>query len=193
MSRKPARIRAPRRSGTHLPITTPQPATPQPAALQTTESQTAESQTTESQVTESQVTESPITQPENMKLRTPDSQTSLPRLLTALNQSWAWLRQQRTLQRLHPRSRRLQVHETVQLGEKRFVSILRVDGEQFLIGGSPTGISLLAALEPDHPTVLRAEPGGIRGPAQPSSFASVFDTATRHSASRGTAERQACA
>jgi hypothetical protein len=44
-------------------------------------------------------------------------------------------------------SRRLRIAETVSLGEKRFVSILRVDGEHFLIGGSQSNIVLLAKLE----------------------------------------------
>lgn len=44
-------------------------------------------------------------------------------------------------------SRRLRVAETLSLGEKRFVSILHVDGEQFLVGGSPSSITLLAKLE----------------------------------------------
>jgi len=43
--------------------------------------------------------------------------------------------------------RRLRVAETVSFGEKRFVSILQVDGEQFLVGGSPSNIVLLAKLE----------------------------------------------
>jgi flagellar biogenesis protein FliO len=46
----------------------------------------------------------------------------------------------------------LRVHETVSLGEKRFVALLSVEGREFLIGGGPTGVSLLAqlgtALEP---------------------------------------------
>lgn len=46
-------------------------------------------------------------------------------------------------------SRRLTVSETVSLGEKRFVSILCVDGEQFLVGGSSSNIVLLAKLEKD--------------------------------------------
>jgi flagellar biogenesis protein FliO len=41
----------------------------------------------------------------------------------------------------------LKVAETVSLGEKRFVTILQVDGEQFLVGGSPSNIVLLARLE----------------------------------------------
>jgi flagellar biogenesis protein FliO len=43
--------------------------------------------------------------------------------------------------------RRLRVAETVSLGDKRFVSILQVDGEQFLVGGSQSNIVLLAQLE----------------------------------------------
>ncbi len=63
-----------------------------------------------------------------------------------LRQVGAWLRQQPVLQ---PRLRRLQVQETVQLGDKRFVSILRVDGQQFLIGGGAAGVTLLAQMQPE--------------------------------------------
>jgi hypothetical protein len=44
-------------------------------------------------------------------------------------------------------TKRLRVAETVSLGEKRFVAILRVDGCEFLIGGGTSGISLLAQVE----------------------------------------------
>lgn len=49
-------------------------------------------------------------------------------------------------------SRRLRLLETVTLGEKRFVSILQVDGEQFLLGGSGSALTVLARLEqpPSH-------------------------------------------
>jgi hypothetical protein len=53
----------------------------------------------------------------------------------------------------------LKIAETVSLGEKRFVSILEVDGEQFLVGGSPANIVLLARLEPKAET-YRVEPFG---------------------------------
>jgi hypothetical protein len=43
--------------------------------------------------------------------------------------------------------KQLQVVETVQLGEKRFVTILQAEGRRFLIGGGPQGVSLLTALE----------------------------------------------
>lgn len=42
---------------------------------------------------------------------------------------------------------RLSVEETLALGDKRFVSILRADEDKFLIAMSPTGITLLARLD----------------------------------------------
>ena len=43
------------------------------------------------------------------------------------------------------------------LGEKRFVAIVQVDGEQFLLGGSATQVALLAKLEvPSAPPVSEA-------------------------------------
>jgi flagellar biogenesis protein FliO len=44
-------------------------------------------------------------------------------------------------------SRRLKVVETVSLGEKRFVSILNIDGEEFLLGGSASSVVVLAKLD----------------------------------------------
>ena len=70
-------------------------------------------------------------------------------LLLSMRNMWRGLSGSRGLRLLQTRSRRLQVQETVQLGEKRFVAILRVDGEQFLIGGSAATVSLLASLKPE--------------------------------------------
>ena len=36
--------------------------------------------------------------------------------------------------------------ETVSLGEKRFVAVIQIDGSQYLIGGGPTNVALLAKL-----------------------------------------------
>ena len=65
----------------------------------------------------------------------------------ALLQAWKWLTRcgRGVLVRGVPR--RLKVAETVSLGEKRFISILQVDGEQFLVGGSASNVVLLARLE----------------------------------------------
>jgi flagellar biogenesis protein FliO len=54
-------------------------------------------------------------------------------------------------------SRRLRVVETVSLGEKRFVSILHIDGEEFLLGGSASSLVVLAKLDA---AVAAAEPFG---------------------------------
>jgi Flagellar biosynthesis protein, FliO len=44
-------------------------------------------------------------------------------------------------------TRRLRLAETLALGEKQFVSIVEVDGEQFLLGSSATSLVLLAKLD----------------------------------------------
>jgi flagellar biogenesis protein FliO len=43
--------------------------------------------------------------------------------------------------------RRLKVTETVSLGEKRFVAVIQVDGNQYLVGGGATNVALLAQLK----------------------------------------------
>ena len=109
-------------------------------------------------------------------------------------------RNSRHLRLLQGRDRRLQVQDTVQLGEKRFAAVLRVDGERFLIGGGTGGISLLAKLagETALPTLatvqidpvqiesLQIEPlpiltandspfaSPIAAATEPSSFSAVF-------------------
>jgi flagellar biogenesis protein FliO len=44
----------------------------------------------------------------------------------------------------------MRVTENVPLGEKRFVALVTVDGREFLIGGGPSGVSLLSQLEPGN-------------------------------------------
>lgn len=48
--------------------------------------------------------------------------------------------------RLMP-EKKLHVLETVSLGERRFVTILQVEGRKFLIGGSSSNVSMLASLD----------------------------------------------
>lgn len=43
---------------------------------------------------------------------------------------------------------RLRIEETLALGDRRYVSILRAEEERFLIALAPTGITLLSRLEP---------------------------------------------
>lgn len=75
---------------------------------------------------------------------TPGLQPQWKQLGAFLQSAWKWMDQSYTRQRL---SKRLKIAETVSLGEKRFVSILQVDGAQFLIGGTANSISLLATME----------------------------------------------
>ncbi len=50
---------------------------------------------------------------------------------------------------------KLRVEETLALGDRRFVSILEVEGERFLLALTPQSISLLSRLDPGD----RGEPG----------------------------------
>lgn len=52
---------------------------------------------------------------------------------------------------------RLRVEETLALGDRRFVSILKVDEERFLIALSPQGVSLMTRLD----SVEAGGPGGF--------------------------------
>lgn len=61
-----------------------------------------------------------------------------------LNPIVSWVRARRT-QATQPN--RLRVSETVSLGEKRFVSVLHVDGRRYLIGGSASNVALLTQLD----------------------------------------------
>lgn len=92
--------------------------------------------------------------------------------------AWRWLTRYSRGVLVRGLPRRLRVAETVSLGDKRFVSILQVDGEQFLVGGSSSNVVLLAKLE------TKAEAAGE------SSFESVFSRigADVGAVSRGSAE-----
>ncbi len=65
-------------------------------------------------------------------------------LLQVLANGWNWLQQRLKTQQA---KKRLRVCETVSLGEKRFIAVVQVDGEQFLVGGSSSSVSTLAHLE----------------------------------------------
>jgi hypothetical protein len=54
----------------------------------------------------------------------------------------------------------LRIQETLALGERRFVSILHVDGRRYLIGGTASNVSLLASLDaaPAPSVAIQATP-----------------------------------
>ena len=57
-----------------------------------------------------------------------------------LSRSVRWLQQRGSSKK------RLHMIETVSLGEKRFVALVKVDGREFLLGGAPSSVGMLADL-----------------------------------------------
>lgn len=66
------------------------------------------------------------------------------RAKASISHSWKYIR---TQQVARSSCKRLQVAETVSLGEKRFVAVIRVDGREFLVGGGATNVALLTQLD----------------------------------------------
>lgn len=72
-----------------------------------------------------------------------DSSRGGSRLQVALKAARGWLRKIQIRQN----NKRLRVCETVPLGERRFIAVIQVDNKQFLVGGAPNSVSLLAQLD----------------------------------------------
>jgi hypothetical protein len=68
----------------------------------------------------------------------------------ALTQAWLWMHAKYA----QTATKRLRLAETLQLGEKRFVALVSVEGREFLIGGGTSGVSLLAQLGPRPESAL---------------------------------------
>ncbi len=79
---------------------------------------------------------------------------SLGTILDCLTAVYNWASQQL---KSHQTKKRLRVCETVSLGEKRFVAVVEIDGEQFLVGGAAGSVATLARLEksPEFSEVLQ--------------------------------------
>ncbi len=70
----------------------------------------------------------------------------LDNALQAALRLWRWIQLRRQVQLA---SKRLCVCETVSLGEKRFVAIVKADGRCFLVGGAGSSVGLLVPLSGD--------------------------------------------
>jgi hypothetical protein len=68
-------------------------------------------------------------------------------MLHWLAETWNWARKQLGSRQSR---KRLRVCESVSLGEKRFVAVIEVDGEQFLVGGASSSVATLARLGPSQ-------------------------------------------
>jgi flagellar biogenesis protein FliO len=79
----------------------------------------------------------------------PDKPHSFPRdwSQTLLVRTWSILKWIVLRAKAQHARKNLRVCETVSLGEKRFVAIVQVDEERFLIGGSSSAVSLLTRLQ----------------------------------------------
>jgi hypothetical protein len=60
-----------------------------------------------------------------------------------LLRAWSWINRKYALSA----TKQLRVAETVSLGDKRFVAVVHVAGQKFLIGGGAQGVSLLTQLD----------------------------------------------
>lgn len=74
--------------------------------------------------------------------------------MARLHTAWRWLEVKRSQQIA---SKRLRVAETISLGDKRTISIVSVDGAQYLIGSSSGGVQLLTKLDPTTEQASRTE------------------------------------
>jgi hypothetical protein len=79
---------------------------------------------------------------EPVKEAEPKSAPPQPLANGLLTRGWAWLKKNNKF----AVTKQLRVAETVSLGDKRFVSVIQVDGQKFLIGGGSSGITLLTQL-----------------------------------------------
>jgi Flagellar biosynthesis protein, FliO len=87
----------------------------------------------------------------------------LKTLLHGFASAWSWMRQQVKTRRTR---KRLVVCETVSLGEKRFVAVVEVDGEQFLLGGASSSVTAIARLGPPQRVSGVLDPLWEQDPAQ---------------------------
>jgi flagellar biogenesis protein FliO len=74
--------------------------------------------------------------------------------LTRVWSSFQWILQHVSVKQAR---KNLKVCENVSLGEKRFVAVIQVDDERFLIGGSSSSVSLLTRLQESKPLVADLE------------------------------------
>ncbi|MGH9538524.1 MAG: flagellar biosynthetic protein FliO [Terriglobales bacterium] len=81
-----------------------------------------------------------------------------------LLQAWSvfkWIAQRARAQQAR---KNLRVCESVSLGEKRFVAVVQVDAERFLIGGSSSSVSMLTRLQEAKTLSVDVEPEAGKRP-----------------------------
>src|SRR5579863_3469189 len=90
-------------------------------------------------------------------------QPAKPAQPSALVRAWVWLNKKYP----HPPAKRMRMAETIPLGEKKSVTLLTVDGREFLIGTSASGVSLLSQWDVAAETPVAVKQRfGIRGSSE---------------------------
>jgi len=87
-----------------------------------------------------------------------------------------------------PAQKTLKVIETLQMGDKRSISIVQVGERRLLLGNTSTGITLLTALDVAVHGELSGSPGEVltkRAQAQAGGFRNVFELEKSPTAARG--------
>src|SRR5450432_1911675 len=84
----------------------------------------------------------------------PSTEVSGQILLARIWSACQWILQHVTVKQAR---KNLKVCENVSLGEKRFVAVIQVDDERFLIGGSSSSVSLLTRLQEQKPLAAGPE------------------------------------
>jgi len=67
-----------------------------------------------------------------------------------------------TIWRSQKKRKTLSVCETANLGERRFVAVVQFERQRFLIGASPSSLTLLAQLPDDDAPSVDFRSGGVR-------------------------------
>ena len=82
-----------------------------------------------------------------------------PAAIGLLTRAWSWLQKNHALSV----TKQLRVSDTVSLGEKRFVAVVHIEGQRFLIGGRASSVSLLAQLDTGEMPVAIPKPQALAG------------------------------
>jgi flagellar biogenesis protein FliO len=102
------------------------------------------------------------------------------RLFSFLRSAWNSIRRTISPLQLRCGSRRLRTLETLPLGEKRAVLLVRVDGQEFLLGSTEKTVSLLAELDgPQDKEQSKEKVTGIRTSPRTAELVASFNSSVQ--------------
>lgn len=89
------------------------------------------------------VADTPKFTPKPAEERIEKQKIALPATAVFLIRGWEWFKKNQRF----TATKQMRVAETVQLGDKRFIALVHLEGRRYLIGGGTSGVSLLTQLE----------------------------------------------